>query len=544
MSAWRQSVILRRPGSPGRRRISPWPFAVPNDRTARFFAALRMTAVGRGVPRQSRVGAKSPGRAPAYVVLALLLASPAFGQGVDVAASLDITDGWARVGAYVPVTLKVTNRTDKEIAEVFVTTGGPVDTRVVFHLAPGEAREGNPPVFYVGGQIRMHCRFFDSDGKVIAFTRSPVLEVKPLAEEAALLWIRENVPEPDEAERQALKQRLGAQQLHVRQLRNELDRRMDLQVYGLVDAVCVSSPDSQEDSLVVPVLPPVPGARTMVQPGAYALFASDSLRADAYLWLLLGLFTGAVLVLGVFMGHRWRVLRVLGFLALAGAGTTAIWLGGGIREARLHEWRLLLRRPSDQAVYAEHFLMLESRGDAPAGFYWDGGAGETFPLPLVALSNEAFSPFGIIYGDHTRENPHPDALFRARRPRCLLHAFSRSDERRTDYALEGPLPRQLAALSLRPDVAATLLVEGPRVTDASGRSQVLDAWAVEWQENTNPEVAWAGRSLKWWDRHRRDGDGPFLLAWLRDPAPTEPPPGVDVHERLPTLVVTSEAPTP
>ena len=476
------------------------------------------------------------------LIVTLVMASPALAQSVDVTASLDITDGLARVGAYVPVTFKATNRTDKEIAEVFVTTGGPVDARVSFHLAPGEAREGGLPVFYVGGQIRMDCRFFNSDGELIAFTRSPILEVKPLAEEVALLWIPENVPEPGEAEREVLKQRLGAERLHVRQLPSKLDNRMTLEDCGLVDATCVFFPGWQQDSLVLPLLPPVPGARAMVQPEAYALFASDSHRGDAYLWLYLGFFTAAVLVLGVFIGQGWRVARAIGLLALAGAGTTAIWLGGGVREARLQEWRLLLPRPSDQAVYEEHFLMLESRGNAPAGCYWDGGAGETFLSPLFASSNEAFSPFGVVYGDHSRENPHPDALFRTRRPRCLLHTFGRRELERTDYTLEGPLSKQLSALSDRPDVSATLLVEGTRVTDASGRNQLLDAWAVEWQESIDPDVAWAGRSLKWWDCHRRDGDGPFLLAWVRDPAPAEPAPGVNVHLRLPALVVYSEAP--
>ncbi|GAG10709.1 unnamed protein product, partial [marine sediment metagenome] len=63
------------------------------------------------------------------LLVSLLMAPLALAQGIDVTASLEITDGWARVGAYVPVTFTVTNRTDKEIAEVFVTTGGPVDER-------------------------------------------------------------------------------------------------------------------------------------------------------------------------------------------------------------------------------------------------------------------------------------------------------------------------------------------------------------------------------------------------------------------------------
>ncbi|GAG36119.1 unnamed protein product, partial [marine sediment metagenome] len=82
-------------------------------------------------------------------------------------------------------------------------------------------------------------------------------------------------------------------------------------------------------------------------------------------------------------------------------------------------------------------------------------------------------------------------------------------------------------------------VRGAQATDAEGRSQPLDAWAVEWKASGEPDLAWAGRSLAWWDANRRTGDGPFVVAWFRDPAP-EPPPGIDAYERLPAMVVYSE----
>jgi len=102
-----------------------------------------------------------------------------------------------------------------------------------------------------------------------------------------------------------------------------------------------------------------------------------------------------------------------------------------------------------------------------------------------------------------------------------------------------PTKNGMAALAGRPDVVAALLVEADSATDAEDRTQPLDAWAVQWKTSGEADLAWAGRSLAWWDEHRRTGDGPVLVYWMRDPAP-EPPPGIDVYERLPAMVVCSE----
>ena len=105
-----------------------------------------------------------------------------------------------------------------------------------------------------------------------------------------------------------------------------------------------------------------------------------------------------------------------------------------------------------------------------------------------------------------------------------------------EFAVQGPLEKPPANLANRADVVAALVVRGSQATAADGRSQPIDAWAVQWKTGGDADLAWAGRSLAWWDRHRRSGDGPFLVAWIRDPAPP-PPPGIDVYERLPAMVV-------
>ena len=84
-----------------------------------------------------------------------------------------------------------------------------------------------------------------------------------------------------------------------------------------------------------------------------------------------------------------------------------------------------------------------------------------------------------------------------------------------------------------------LLVEGDRATDAAGKTQPVDAWAVEWQGSKDPDVAYAGRSLAWWKKDRQEGDGPWILAWWHDPLPADQQ--GKGHERLPALVVYSAA---
>jgi len=128
------------------------------------------------------------------LIVTLVMASPALAQGVDVTASLDITDGLARVGAYVPVTFTVTNRTDKEIAEIFVTTGGPVAVRSEWRVAAGERGEKVLPIFYTSADLAIALEFHDADGKTVGRANITPPEVRPLPEDKALVAIQKGLP--------------------------------------------------------------------------------------------------------------------------------------------------------------------------------------------------------------------------------------------------------------------------------------------------------------------------------------------------------------
>jgi hypothetical protein len=101
------------------------------------------------------------------------------------------------------------------------------------------------------------------------------------------------------------------------------------------------------------------------------------------------------------------------------------------------------------------------------------------------------------------------------------------------------VPHQLTE---RSDLVAALLVEGDRGKDAAGKTQSLDAWAVEWQASKDPDVAFAGRSLAWWKKARQEGEGSWILSWWHDPLPAAE--ASENHERLPALVVDTSAPKP
>jgi hypothetical protein len=303
---------------------------------------------------------------------------------------------------------------------------------------------------------------------------------------------------------------------------------------GLVDAVGVPY-DSGDGLVLTPVMTPLPSARAMVQPDAYALFGSDGRGPDdsLRLWLGLAVFTAAVLAVAVVAGRR-RLWLVVAVLVLAAGATAGVWLTGGRGETRLCEWSLRFGLSAEEVTYEERWWMLESPGSG-RGFRWEG----FLPMPVFASPEAAFQPFGVIYCGHMRGNRDPDPLFKARRPRCLLHGFRREPGVRDKLVIDGSTETPPAALGLGEDVIAALLVRGGEATDAAGKAQPLDAWAVAWKTSEDPDLAWCGRSLAWWDAHRRTGDGPFLVAWFRDPAP-EPPEGIDVYQRLPAMVVTSE----
>jgi len=489
---------------------------------------------GRGVPRQSRAGAKPPGLAPVYTMLVLLLiASPALAQGIDVTASLDITDGWARVGAYVPVTFKVTNHTGKEIAEVFVTTGGPVDVRSEWRVAPGETDEKVLPIYYTGADLSLAFEFRDANGQTVALARVSPAQVRALPEGEALVAIQkglpntidEVVPDPLRLSREQMLEALRCGILDV----VVVDRGLPLPV-GRVCRIdnSVSYPGNLKAA-------PFPGGvNEAIQPRAQRLFASDPwpVQDRKALWFGLALFSLAVLVAGVLLPRRRRAAVLAAMIVLGAGGCVLVGVLGEVRRTIIHEGRVYFADPGKPLAALEHFVCLESRGGAKARFRVPKEAETPFPLPVLASSEDLFRPRGALrLGEQ--------AAFESNVGTLLLHILTMQAPPLGE--VPGVSRAQLTMLLKRPDLIRALLVEGDRATDADGRFQTIDAWAVEWQGSDEPNVAYAGRSLKWWDSDRREGDGSFLLAWFHDPAPQKPP-GVDAFERLPALVVYSEAP--
>ncbi|MEA3368072.1 MAG: hypothetical protein U9R68_08165 [Planctomycetota bacterium] len=474
--------------------------------------------------------------------LLLFLAPAALAQPIDVTVSLDLTGGLARVGAYVPVTVEATNRTDRAVAEVHLSTGGPVavDLRARWHLAPGERGEKVFPVFYAGGDLALQIAFRDAEGHVIARVDAPVPDLKPVPEDAAVLWIRRDVPEPDDAQRASLRRRMGGRRVYVRRL-PAMDFLWRFYGFGLVDAVGLSASEPGRPPVLQPVPARVPGAGSMVQPEICALLGSHGRGAGnrLHLWLGLAVFAGAVLAFSVIASRCRAVVAVVGLLVLAAGATGAVRFLGGAGQSRQCQWRLVWMDPAWKVGYVERFVAVESRGGAGAGLHMGHEADAGVPLPLFASPDEVFRPFAVIRADATAADRGRGAWFRTLRPRCVLHLFERDEQAWGAFALNGPAEKLPSALADRPDVVAALGVEGREAVDARGRRQPVDAWAVAWKESGDPDLAWAGRTLAWWDAHRRTGDGPFLVAWFRDPA-SDPPLGVDAYQRMPAMVVYGE----
>jgi len=474
------------------------------------------------------------------------MASAAAAADIDVTASLEVTDGWARIGYYVPVTLRATNGTDRAVAEVHVSAGGPVDTRSAWRLAAGESGETVVPVFYVGGEVALEVTFLDRAGEVLARVRPEPVEVRPVPDDTALVWLNADRWEPDDEELEAACRGLEAGRLRIFR-KNSSERFFAFQCQ-LVDAFPFPVPDSggQYDLVLGPSLPF--RFRTALMPEAHEMLhaagssAGDPLRA----WLWLVLLTGVVAVISVTVPRR-RMIWAAPLLAVAGVAAAAgLWFAGAgpsarLREARFAQW-------TDRSL-AERFVLLQTRGGATARYRLPAGPNRFWPRPVFRSAEEMYRPAGVLIieddglsamlapgsGARSVRQSAAIAAFETTRAACLLHTLVEPASHLRP-ASGKPTPEALAELANRADVVAALLVEGGDATDANGRTQPIDAWAVAWKTGGDADLAWAGRSLAWWDRHRRTGDGPFLVAWIRDPAP-EPPAGIDVYERLPAMVV-------
>jgi len=400
------------------------------------------------------------------LVLALLTASPLYAQSVEVTASLAVTDGYARPGSYVPVTLKATNNGHETVTELRLSSGSPVDIVTPWKLAPGESGEKTVPAFYVGGELRLALEFRSAASKVIA-----------------------------QAEPAALSPRAAPQG---------------------------AAPD----------LKPFPaGADERVQPDAYRLLSMQpwSAQERSDLWGWLAIFSLAALVVGVMLLRRRVIVPAVALILLAVAATAFLSFFGELREARVEEARVFYVGGGRPQAAMEHFAVLASRGGATAKLALGKGGQPPLPLPILASSEDLFQPLATLHlGD--------EAWIESRGRQAIFHILDRAQPPVALGDIEKGAQPDLAAIAKRADVVAALYVDGDRASAAAGKSQALDAWAVEWKSAADADLAYAGRSLAWWDRARREGDGAALLVWCRDPLP----PGEAQSEnrtRLPAMAV-------
>jgi hypothetical protein len=544
--------------------------------------------------------------APALVVAAVvwwLTGAPAVAQSIDVAASLDVTNGLARPGAYVPVTLKATNRTAEAVREVRISSGGPIEAAAAWPMAPGETSEIVLPVYCTAGELALKLDFLSVNGDRVASAKTAVHQVQAAPEGTAVIAVGPAFEKTEEAGREALRKALGVRHLHLLQLSSP---EVDLAARcGLLDAVVTDSTPMQRGRAAIidakslrPALEvPLPaGALEAVQPEAYALLgakvwpAEDRLR----LWLGLGIFALSVAVVGALL-HRRRKTAAVALAALAAGACVGIWLFGGVHGSRVRQARVFhVRLPASQAegigpaAALEHLVLLESRGGEPARYVVPvpvtreltaAGERETYlpedaplPLPLLASSEDLFRAQGFLHcgrcGLLRRDRSRPAAdrraasdtqnLSRQEQPESpaaandsAATAFESQRPQSAIRILTGEAPpfgyvpaavarAELDHLAKRSDLVAAILVDTDRATDSAGRTQPLDAWAVEWQAGPDHALSFAGRSLAWWKKDRQEGEGPWLLTWWHDPlAADEQGKG---RERLPALVAYTAAP--
>jgi hypothetical protein len=269
------------------------------------------------------------------------------------------------------------------------------------------------------------------------------------------------------------------------------------------------------------------GAEAAVQPETYRLLASESWPAQGgRLWLWLGVFSLAAAVTAALVPRRRMLVAAAALVGLAAVAGVLIWLLVDPYAASLRQARVFYAAPSGLALL-EHFTATSTRSASvmPPPLGVDPAA----PLPLPVLpSSEAILGTQMIL--RLGENPQVQPT----RSQVLIHTL---EPAAPPPALGAESIRfdTLSALARRPDVIAALLVEEDRAMDAAGRTQTVDAWSVEWKTSADADLAYAGRSLAWWDKTRREGNRPAILAWYADPTSglgdTERP------RRLPALIV-------
>jgi len=498
----------------------------------------------------------------AVLLAALLTPAMALAQPVEVSAALDLTDGYARPGAYVPVRLKAANRTHSTFAELRLSSGGPVDVVTPWRLAPGEAGEKVVPVFFAGADLALSLEFISAGGRLAARIDVAPPAVRPLLPGDALVAAAPGMPEPDETLRKSLCKSLGVDSLHVLRLRQEAVAAAAQ--CGLLDAIVSEAAEDvavagraalvrQTPRVVPPGAPDImaaafpPGVQELVQPEAYRLFGPNVrvAQGDQRLWLWLGVFALALLAAGVLLPRGRPVLAATCLGGLAAAAVALIWFWGDVRHAAVQEARVMYARPLQTWAAVEHLVLLESRGGAVARFEearpvlgmrgvrlqkegwlqapfgFAAGTVPPLPLPTLAGSEQVFQPLGTLrYGDATLRSSDASSLrstsapaLETVRPQVLVRTLMMMDEPPCGRVAEQITPAEMQRLAAGGDVVQSLYVEGDRATDPAGQTRTIEEWSVQWQASADPRLAFAGRSLAWWDRARRQGTGPAILIW-------------------------------
>jgi hypothetical protein len=501
------------------------------------------------VPRDSRRGLERQ-RAVAFglplnaLLLALLIALPAAAAEsgpLEVSASLRITGGVARAGAYAPVNLYVSNLSGTPIAQLTVDSGGPVVTWTAVRIDPGATAGLVLPVYVTPGGLAITVYADAIDGRTFGpATADMATDLPPLAPQTPLWALVGPVAGDPPAGREGDPRRF----LRVA----DAAALWPILRCGLLDGVSLPAgpPPTvlpvavtvREGGAERPVWTPPfgAGARTLVQPHTVRLMADEPWPASERrgLWMALAAVGLVALALAAAAPRRFRRLAALA-IALAGVAAAGIlWQWGGLARAQVTEARVFTFRIGQDWAALEHLTLLESRGGvtaraaAPrAAGGMDRDAPALLPLPVAAASDDLFRTLAVLEDGRI-------PLIETDEPQALLHTLLVSPHP-FDYAPADVSAAELARLAARPDVVRALLIRGTQAEDAAGESRPVEAWAVAWRADADAAVAWAGRSLAWWDRHRREGDGPLLVAWWRDAADSGE--GLTPLARRPALVV-------
>jgi len=527
-------------------------------------------------------------------------AATATDNGITVTASLDITDRWARVGAYVPVRLTIGNGGGRDLATVQVDNGGPMETVAPVEVAAGGQGEVVVPVFYVGGELTLRITLVDADARRIARIEVTPPSVRAVPADTAIVGVPADDAELSGARLDAVKaatrEALGLPNVQVvriaggnSDLANQcglLDAWLDEKMswVGSRAAQIQMNDDTPQVHKIFPT-----GVTETVQPQTYRMFdarvwpATDRLR----LWLWLGLMAAGALTAGFLIRRRRCFLATGVMLGLAGAATIIILGFGEMRVARLTVARVFHVTASmnigdvKQECATELLLLLESRGGKTAGFSYFPFGSAPCARPVLISSEDLFRTqgtltcpahedgleAGVSYNglDRTgvpvidflvdkinakRDRQQSDAIqarrnihVESRRPQLLLQILMRIEE--PPIGVGGPTATKagFGMLASRPNFITALYVEATSATDHTGRTQPVDAWAAEWKRSADPNIAYAGRSLKWWADARQEGPGPFIIVWMKDDPPEKVDDGQE-HRRMPTMVIYNERPSP